>query len=92
MLERLASTPLVLQVQKGCGFQRTSLDDHGLLFLSLLEWWRVPRRMNNRRSSSNEWFERERRDLIVYDGNSFDTALACKLNTISEHVVSSIPI
>jgi hypothetical protein len=71
--ERSASAPLVLLVQQGCGFQRTLLDDHGVLLLSLLEWWRVPRRMNNRYSSSDEWFERERRDMIVYSRKSLDT-------------------
>jgi hypothetical protein len=62
-----ASALLVLLVQQGCGFQRTLLDDHGVLLLSLLEWWRVPRRMNNHRSSSDESFDRERRGTIVYD-------------------------
>ena len=49
--EHSASAPLVLLVQKGCGFQRALLDDHGLPLLSLLEWWWVPRRMSNQRSS-----------------------------------------
>ena len=62
---RLASAPLVLLIQQGCGFQRTRLNNYGHgLFLSLLERLRVLRRMNNRHPSPEEWFERERRDIV----------------------------
>ena len=52
------------------------MDDRGVLLLSLqfLEWQpeQVPRRMNNRRSSSKEWFDTERGGMIVYGEKSFD--------------------
>jgi len=58
--ERSASALLVLLVQQGYRFQKTPLDDRVRFFLSLLEWWQVPRRLNIRHSFSDEWFERER--------------------------------
>ena len=66
--ERSASGSLLLLVHQGGGLQRTLLDDHGLLLPSLHEWWGVSWHMNNRHSSSGEWFKREKRSTIVYDG------------------------
>jgi hypothetical protein len=57
----------VLLFQKWCGIQRTLLNDQDLHLPLRLEWWRVPQRMNDRHSSSEKWFERERRETIVYD-------------------------
>ena len=47
----------VLLVQEGCGFQKALLD-RGPHFPLVLQWWRIPQRMNNRHPSSDEWFER----------------------------------
>jgi len=58
--EQSALAALVLLGQEGCVFQRRLLDDHGLHFLSFLEWWRVPRCVNNHYPSSDECLEMER--------------------------------
>jgi hypothetical protein len=57
------------------------------------------RTLNNCHSCSDEWFERERRDTIVYSGKPLthspserNSATQNKPNTTSERIVSLIPI
>ena len=95
--ERSDQGLLMLLVPHGCAFQRTLLDDHGVR-LSLLERQRVPRRTIHCYSSSDESFEREKGDMIVYSGRNLDTQPQCekprnsRTNQIQLYIVSSIPI